>query len=196
MCDSAFNVGFATKGEASVDGAILDDYGYYADSEMPEVNQAAQNTAVPAAPVETTAAAVTTQPVANSKDTSAVMPETAPVVDESADDALTGSGKEESYGKTNTQVENVDEADIIKNDGKYLYILSGGVHTVDRRVTIISASDMKVVSRIELEGEDCYFNIQEMYVNGDRLVVLATKVESPAPKAPIAGNPNFPKIKI
>lgn len=175
--DSAFNVGFATKGEASADGAILEDYGYYADSEMPEVNQAAQNTAAPAAPVETTAAAVTTQPVANSKDTSAVMPETAPVVDESADDALTGSGKEESYGKTNTQVENVDEADIIKNDGKYLYILSGGVHTVDRRVTIVSASDMKVMSRIELEGEDCYFNIQEMYVNGDRLVLLASEYE-------------------
>lgn len=84
---------------------------------------------------------------------------------------------EESYGKTNTQVENVDEADIIKNDGKYLYILSGGVYQVDRRITIVNAADMTVASTIEIEGEDTYFNIQEMYVNGDRLIVLATKVE-------------------
>ncbi len=84
---------------------------------------------------------------------------------------------EESYGKTNTQVENVDEADIIKNDGKYLYILSGGVYQVDRRITIVNAADMTVASTIEIEGEDSYFNIQEMYVNGDRLVVLATKTE-------------------
>ena len=26
-----------------------------------------------------------------------------------------------TYSKTNVQVENVDEADIIKNDGKYIY---------------------------------------------------------------------------
>ncbi len=92
----------------------------------------------------------------------------------SVGDALTGSP---NYGKTNTQVENVDEADIIKNDGRYIYILSGGTYKVERRVTILSAADMKVVSRITLESDDYYYNIQEMYVNGDRLVLLASESE-------------------
>lgn len=83
----------------------------------------------------------------------------------------------ENYGKTNTQVENVDEADIIKNDGKYLYILAGGSHKVDRRVTILNAAEMSVSSRIEFKSEDYYYNVQEMYVNGDRLIILASEYE-------------------
>lgn len=92
----------------------------------------------------------------------------------SVGDALTGSP---NYGKTNTQVENVDEADIIKNDGRYIYILAGGTYKTERRVTVLSASDMKVMSYISLESDDYYYNIQEMYVNGDRLVLLASEYE-------------------
>ena len=40
----------------------------------------------------------------------------------------TSSAKEEkqqetNYSKTNTQVENVDEADIVKTDGEYIYYI-------------------------------------------------------------------------
>lgn len=89
------------------------------------------------------------------------------------DDAET----EDSYGKTNTQVENVDEADIIKNDGKYLYILSGGVYKVDPRVTILDADTMEIVSRVEIEDEDYNYHIHDMYLNGDRLVLIAYEGE-------------------
>lgn len=37
--------------------------------------------------------------------------------------SLSGAGKE-NYGETNEQVEGVNEADIIKNDGKYLYVVN------------------------------------------------------------------------
>lgn len=169
LIDSAFDVGFgALKGNASADGAMPESYVVYAAA--PEAE----------APMETTAAAATTVAQVVTQAATMAAPEAAPevpTVDEYADDALSIEDAEESYGKTNTQVENVDEADIIKNDGKYLYILSGGVHKVERRVTILSASDMKVVSRIKLENDDYYYNIQEMFVNGDRLVLLATETE-------------------
>lgn len=153
--DDVFNYGFYMKSDNIADGEMPETYYNTVGSSDVGV------TAAPAAPT------VTTQAVAQNVTT---------VV---TDDAMVEAAPEveESYGKTNTQVENVDEADIIKNDGKYLYILSGGSFQVERRVTIVSAADMKVMSRIELDSEDYYYNIQEMFVNGDRLVLLATETE-------------------
>ena len=92
-----------------------------------------------------------------------------------------GTGSDDrvvNYGQTNTQVENVDEADIIKNDGKYLYILSGGVYNYGKRVvSVVDAGNMKVASKIEIDEAGFYYNIQEMYVNGDRLILIATEYE-------------------
>ncbi len=92
-----------------------------------------------------------------------------------------GTGSDDrvvNYGKTNTQVENVDEADIIKNDGKYLYILSGGVYNYGKRVvTVVDAGNMKVASKIEIDEGEFNYNIQEMYVNGDRLILVANEYE-------------------
>ncbi|MCQ2462367.1 MAG: beta-propeller domain-containing protein, partial [Clostridia bacterium] len=49
-----------------------------------------------------------------------------------------------SYGKTNTQVEGVDEADIIKNDGRYIY------SKTDRcTVSITDTANMSLASNIE-----------------------------------------------
>lgn len=92
-----------------------------------------------------------------------------------------GTGSDDrvvNYAETNTQVENVDEADIIKNDGKYLYILSGGVYNYGKRVvSVVDAGNMKLASKIEVDEEDFYYNIQEMYVRGDRLVLVANEYE-------------------
>ena len=97
-----------------------------------------------------------------------------------------GTGSDDrvvNYGQTNTQVENVDEADIIKNDGKYLYILSGGVYNYGKRVvTVVDAANMKVASKIEVDEEKNYYNIQEMYVHGDRLVLVANEYEKQEPE--------------
>jgi len=72
------------------------------------------------------------------------------------------------YSGTNVQVTGVDEADFLKNDGKYAYILSGD------RLNIVDAyppEDAKVESRISLdiaEGQ----STQNMFLSGDRLVVF------------------------
>ena len=68
------------------------------------------------------------------------------------------------YSKTNVQVEGVDEADIVKTDGKYIYVASGG------NVTIVKAyppEEAEVFSKIELNG-----TVTGIYVNKDRLVVF------------------------
>lgn len=63
----------------------------------------------------------------------------------SADAESTKSFSSNDYSTTNIQVENVDEADIIKNDGKYLYSLS------DNDVIITNSEDpenIRVASKI------------------------------------------------
>ncbi len=71
------------------------------------------------------------------------------------------------YSQTNIQVAGVDEADIIKNDGKYIYMIKGDT------VRIIEAYPTKNLQEIgELTFKDANFNPQEMFVDGNRLVVI------------------------
>jgi inhibitor of cysteine peptidase len=82
-------------------------------------------------------------------------------VPESAEPATT------VYSMTNIQVEGVDEADIVKSDGEYLYIVSGD------NVTIVKAyppEEAKVLSKISLTG-----GIAGIFINGDKLAVFETE---------------------
>ncbi|MFO7996512.1 MAG: beta-propeller domain-containing protein [Dehalococcoidia bacterium] len=68
------------------------------------------------------------------------------------------------YSATNVQVAGVDEADIVKTDGKYIYLVS------ENRVIIVMAyppEQAQVLSEIELEGMAA-----GIFINGDRLVVF------------------------
>ena len=82
--------------------------------------------------------------------------------------------KEESFSQTNTQVQGVDEADIVKNDGRFLYIISN-----QKRLTIIDTKDMSVAFSQELKAKDeeKTFFVREIYLNGDRLVAVGTESE-------------------
>jgi uncharacterized secreted protein with C-terminal beta-propeller domain len=72
------------------------------------------------------------------------------------------------FSGTNIQVPGVDEADFLKVDGKYTYMISGD------RLTIIDAyppESAKIVSKVQLdipEGQ----SLQNMFLNGDSLVVF------------------------
>jgi len=68
------------------------------------------------------------------------------------------------HSTTNIQVAGVDEADIVKNDGEYIYLVSGN------KTIILKAyppAQAQVVSKIELEG-----TVIGIFINGDRLVVF------------------------
>ncbi len=71
------------------------------------------------------------------------------------------------YSKTNIQVEGVDEADIVKCDGEYVYLAS------DSEVLIVKAypaEEAEVLAEIELKG-----TIRGIFVDGDKLVVFTDK---------------------
>lgn len=90
-------------------------------------------------------------------------------------DTLTGDASTE-HGQTNIQVEGIDEADIIKNDGRYLYIVSSGQRT-DTRLKIVDTESMTLIYDEYIKGEDdSILGISEIYVSGDTLV--ASCVES------------------
>lgn len=76
------------------------------------------------------------------------------------------SAKEE-YSQTTTQVEGVDEADIVKTDGRYIYTLSDST----LRVLEANSGKPRLVQTVALpeEGDRYYL---EMYLSGERLVVL------------------------
>lgn len=92
-------------------------------------------------------------------------------------DGLSDSASTE-HGQTNIQVEGIDEADIIKNDGRYLYIVSSGMHT-DTRLKIVDTETMSLLydEFIKGEKEDETLGIYDIYVNGDTLVAVCTKAD-------------------
>jgi uncharacterized secreted protein with C-terminal beta-propeller domain len=71
------------------------------------------------------------------------------------------------YSTTNVQVVNVDEPDYLKNDAKYVYIVSRNTLTI---IDAYPAEDAKVILKIALDIESQY--IQNMFLNDDRLVIF------------------------
>ena len=77
------------------------------------------------------------------------------------------------YGTTNVQTQGVEEADVVKNDGRYLYqkIYQEKANVYNQAIQIVDTKDgLKEVKRIE--GFD---NIQEFYVWEDILVIVENK---------------------
>ena len=97
----------------------------------------------------------------------------APLVSDSAKGG-SAENSNPSYSSTNVQVQGIDEADIVKTDGKYIYVLQND------KVTIYKADGMNTtrVSAFELSTGDEKFGYKpyytsEMYICGKYLVVLA-----------------------
>lgn len=72
----------------------------------------------------------------------------------------------EDYSTTNVQVENVDEADIVKTDGNYIYYIT------NQTVYIIEAENLKIVSSLKLKSDKESFSPIELYINNDKLIVI------------------------
>lgn len=79
----------------------------------------------------------------------------------STDSSLKSS---ENYSGTNLQEAGVDESDVIKSDGEYLYIAWNDA------VKLVRAADpMTVISTIKVKG-----SIDSIYLHGNMLIVLYT----------------------
>lgn len=83
------------------------------------------------------------------------------------------------YSQTNTQVAGVDEADIVKTDGKYLYIAGNNT------VRIVRADGGKLTDAAKIKLESSKY-VQEIYLDKDRLILVGNRQESSgAPDGPI-----------
>lgn len=88
-----------------------------------------------------------------------------------APEAIDQAGsRNDSYSTTNVQVAGIDEADIVKTDGKYIYIAGNNA------VRIVGADNGKLSDEtaIRLSAGK---NVGEIYVDEDRLILLGTRSE-------------------
>ena len=84
--------------------------------------------------------------------------------------ADTGAAGNGDFSGTNVQVEGVDEADVVKTDGKYIYYVANNQLTILKPDGKTSA----VVASVPLENDDSWWGFaSEMYLSGDRLMLLS-----------------------
>lgn len=87
------------------------------------------------------------------------------------EEGYSATGAPSDFSTTNIQVAGVDEADLVKSDGSYLYVVSG------KEVVILKAypaSEAKVLSKISFAG-----NPNEVFINKNRLVVFENRWSEP-----------------
>ncbi len=79
-----------------------------------------------------------------------------------------------SHSGTYTQVADVDEADIVKTDGKYIYFLDSSDGTLV--IYAVNGKETKLTSKYYFDEEE-YVSFEEMYLDGDRLYLLGTSYD-------------------
>lgn len=80
-----------------------------------------------------------------------------------------------NYYQTNTQVQDVDEADIVKTDGNYIY------YVTNYTVYIVKADNLNLDSKLDfslLDNNSRYYP-SELFINGNKLVVIGNYFEYP-----------------
>ena len=74
------------------------------------------------------------------------------------------------HSDTTVQVGGVDEADIVKTDGKYIYILNRGYKGKTVKIIDVTGEKPKQLKSLVTEG----IYATDMYLSGDRLILLGT----------------------
>lgn len=73
---------------------------------------------------------------------------------------------ESNHSETNVQVAGIDEADIVKTDGKFVYYLKDKVIHI---IKAYPAEKLETVSNINLPSD---FSARDILINGDQLILL------------------------
>lgn len=98
-----------------------------------------------------------------------------------AGEAVNGnSSSKQDYSDTNIQVDGVDEADIIKTDGEYIYYVDSVDDSYSNNcVRILKADSGKLekVNNLEITCDNDELYISEMYLYNNKLVVIGTDNE-------------------
>ncbi|MCM1257841.1 MAG: beta-propeller domain-containing protein [Roseburia sp.] len=106
-------------------------------------------------------------------DTGGINESVAVAVNEDSSDSAASKGSS-NYSKTNLQTQGVDESDIVKTDGSYIYTVSGS--EVD--ITDIREKEMKLMGTITIGDSSADVRVVEMYVDGDQIYLIVEKEET------------------
>lgn len=79
------------------------------------------------------------------------------------------SGGDGDHSETNVQVAGVDEGDIVKTDGSYLYTITEGIVRITK---VDDPNSLSVVATLDLQKDN--FTPTDLYIEGNRLVVLGS----------------------
>jgi uncharacterized secreted protein with C-terminal beta-propeller domain len=94
----------------------------------------------------------------------------APVATAAAVTAVPTSSEDRKYSTTNVQVRDVEEADIVKTNGTYIYTVTGNTLRI---IDAYPAEHAKIVATLKFSGSP-----QALYLNGDRLVVISEESDT------------------
>ncbi|MGV8171969.1 MAG: beta-propeller domain-containing protein, partial [Candidatus Woesearchaeota archaeon] len=79
------------------------------------------------------------------------------------------------YSQTNVQVEGVDEADFVKNDNRYIYLIS------DNQLVIIDGKDgenSEILSKTDIPLKAKYGgSVRDIFLNDDKVIIFVDSYE-------------------
>ncbi|UII56836.1 beta-propeller domain-containing protein [Cytobacillus spongiae] len=91
--------------------------------------------------------------------------------EKAADSSMETGLNTQDHSETNVQVQGIDEGDLVKTDGKYIYQLS------DREIRIIQAQP---ADKMKLAAEITYdesFSANQLYLQGEHLVLIGQEYQ-------------------
>lgn len=88
--------------------------------------------------------------------------------------ATPSAPKGTDYSKVNSQVEGVDEADVVQTDGEYIYQVNKNKIVVAKAYP---ADNMEIVNTLNLSA-DTSFSAREMLLGKNKLIVIGTSYQS------------------
>jgi len=91
---------------------------------------------------------------------------------DSTNSASKSSSDSDSYSSTNVQVQGVDEPDIVKTDGTYIYVVSYPTIYI---VRAYPTSTVEIVSTISYEN----YSVNNIFVNDEYLIVFGSPYDMP-----------------
>lgn len=90
----------------------------------------------------------------------------------SLDGIINSSDTNANYSDTNVRTEGIDEADVVKTDGSFIYTCDKENHML--KIYHVSGEKVTKVSSISLKEETKSGWLEDMYLSGDRLTVICT----------------------
>jgi inhibitor of cysteine peptidase len=97
----------------------------------------------------------------------------------------TAQSSNEGFSQTNNQVEGVDEGDIVKTDGEYIYQLKEQKLVITKA---LPAEELNVVSSITVKGN---FSPRQLFLQEDKLIVIGNSWGEPVPHKKSQASPNI-----